>query len=443
MSGVRSRVALGVVLLLRAASSNAICLALPADLTWPGPPPCDGALQACVDAEPCNGGILEIASDEPISEAISFQKGLTIRPAPGFHPLIAAFVSAGTPSGSIGKGGAYLIHIEGLTFEGSGAVLVSQNSPSLLIVEVVGNTVVNAVPSPQYSAISLSQGTGSGAISFDISGNAVTVPVYPFVATGISLIVLPPGSGGRIASNTVAVEGGQYTGGILLLENSGNSWSADVVANRVTGSGDGAGIELVSTGGDIAARLLDNLVVGQPNPTPLGVGISLDVADAGITATVVNNTVAANQVGVRAFSENGTGAIGGLVANNLVYGNGQAGVSIDAAFAGTLANRNNLVYGNGMESFTPGPGTVTLDPRFAGGGDYHLLPDSPAIDAGASSAVPSDLLADLDGSPRIEGHRVDIGAYEAPEPTGALGGGAALLALAGAVRGRQRRLPTR
>ena len=41
--------------------------------------------------------------------------------------------------------------------------------------------------------------------------------------------------------------------------------------------------------------------------------------------------------------------------------------------------------------------------------DYHLLPDSPAIDAGTSQDAPP---ADMDGIPRPCGDGIDIGAYE-------------------------------
>ena len=49
-------------------------------------------------------------------------------------------------------------------------------------------------------------------------------------------------------------------------------------------------------------------------------------------------------------------------------------------------------------------------------GDYHLLPDSPCIDAGDKSAVPPWVLTDLDGKPRIIYGRIDMGAYEYRRP---------------------------
>jgi len=70
-----------------------------------------------------------------------------------------------------------------------------------------------------------------------------------------------------------------------------------------------------------------------------------------------------------------------------------------------------------------GTGNIGHDPAFvkpgywdANGvrvdGDYHLLPNSPCIDAGDNSAVPLSLSTDLDGNPRIVGGTVDMGVYE-------------------------------
>jgi len=47
-------------------------------------------------------------------------------------------------------------------------------------------------------------------------------------------------------------------------------------------------------------------------------------------------------------------------------------------------------------------------------GDYHLLPDSPCIDAGDPNYLAEPNETDLDGKPRVIGGRVDMGAYESP-----------------------------
>ncbi|MDH4238283.1 MAG: right-handed parallel beta-helix repeat-containing protein [Phycisphaerae bacterium] len=62
----------------------------------------------------------------------------------------------------------------------------------------------------------------------------------------------------------------------------------------------------------------------------------------------------------------------------------------------------------------PGQGNINVDPGFIDpeNNDYHLLPDSPCVNAGDNSAVPPSLLTDLDGDPRIIDVIVDMGAYE-------------------------------
>ena len=62
----------------------------------------------------------------------------------------------------------------------------------------------------------------------------------------------------------------------------------------------------------------------------------------------------------------------------------------------------------------PGEGNIDLNPRFVDLeiGDLHLLPDSPAIDAGDADFVPMPSETDIDGQKRIWNARVDMGADE-------------------------------
>jgi hypothetical protein len=72
---------------------------------------------------------------------------------------------------------------------------------------------------------------------------------------------------------------------------------------------------------------------------------------------------------------------------------------------------------------TDNGGNIQADPRFvdADGPDtipgtlddnLRLQPGSPAIDAGTTAFLPADLTTDLDGQPRVDGRRVDMGAYD-------------------------------
>lgn len=76
----------------------------------------------------------------------------------------------------------------------------------------------------------------------------------------------------------------------------------------------------------------------------------------------------------------------------------------------------NLAIYTGDPLITLGPGTFDSDPFFVGGGDYHLQPDSPAIDAG-KTVWPEYGWPNHDGNGDCLA-RPDLGAYEAPAVPG-------------------------
>ncbi len=90
---------------------------------------------------------------------------------------------------------------------------------------------------------------------------------------------------------------------------------------------------------------------------------------------------------------------------------------------------NPLITFSLVEGGWPGFGNIDADPLFVhpNNGDYHLLPDSPGIDAGDNDAVPGWVTTDLDGRLRFADRPatpdtgnpgapgppiVDMGAYE-------------------------------
>jgi hypothetical protein len=117
-------------------------------------------------------------------------------------------------------------------------------------------------------------------------------------------------------------------------------------------------------------------------------------------AILVNNTIADNGY---------NGVVGAYYAevtllNNLIAGHA-IGLNTPSSFTGTLTADTNLFW-NDYDSLV-GSNAIRQDPLLSS--NYHLRPGSPAVDAGLS--IPW-LLEDLEGNPRPQGLKYDIGAFE-------------------------------
>ena len=133
----------------------------------------------------------------------------------------------------------------------------------------------------------------------------------------------------------------------------------------------------------------------------------LRVNDPRGTVIVENNTLVDNAVAQIYLEDAGAGRVT-LRDNILVAGTSQQYYEFDAgASPASIISSNNLTYGAGpCEAWDTS--CVSGDPLFAGASDYHLQPNSPAIDAGVATSAARD----HDGTPRPQGARFDIGAYE-------------------------------
>jgi hypothetical protein len=137
----------------------------------------------------------------------------------------------------------------------------------------------------------------------------------------------------------------------------------------------------------------------------------------GSTASIYNNTVNNCPVGMGTAS----GAPGTFVANNNIVSNSSI-VGLANRGGASITSDYNLLYNPGAvlgDYLGVGAGAhdkTGQDPKYIGGGDFHLQPTSPAIDAGIDVGLPYNGLAP------------DMGAFEIPEP-------ASLFALLGGLLG--------
>jgi len=417
--------------------------------TWPSAG-CPGTLQACIDAA-APGEVVEIATNGPIAESPQINdKSLTLRPAAGFTPVFASPNSIFVFGGDVAATNV----VEGMTIT-NGRLTAVQGGEGTFDVSFRNNVILDTFTSG--SAIEIRSGNAQppyGPVLFDVSDNQITVDGFSAgdQVGAISVGSFESNGTGRIVGNVIVQTGVSTQNAVIGAYNGIHALSVDILGNDIGGQGFNNGISIFqfAPGGSIAARVINNLVRGgQINVAGQPGGIGLSVSQGNGVFTVVNNTIANGEIGVLVGGRADLGAtITGVFANNIVAGNAGTGLGIDPEFESTFLNDHNLLFGNGSNSFTPGPGTVSGDPRFVGPDDFHLLPDSAAVDAGANARVPADIAGDIEGAPRIQQTRVDMGAYESPYlsaaevpalgPLGLLALAAGLGA-AGAVAARRRR----
>lgn len=389
-----------------------------ATLDWPAvaPAPCAGlTLQNCI-AVAAPGDVVQVVTNNPITQDLTIDKSLTLCAGSGYAPLLDAlhYVFLNNPATSTNT-----IVFRDFTLT-RGRVFAVQNSTLGCSFTITNLTIQDTFNDGPVVQVRTGQSGIYGHVQFEVSDNLLTVPAGSQFS-GAEVISI---EGGQATAMTGSVRGNRidhFDGGqnsaIGLYNFHANPLHIDVIANEIRGSDYNSGVNFFQFGaGNAQIRYLDNLVVGQTSVAGAPGAYVINVIDGSATFEITNNTAAAGDNGIMVTGYDDLGASwSGTVANNIVAGMSGGGLSLSqpTQTSGTVDNDHNLVYNVGHNSFTPGPGTLTVDPLFVGGSDYHLTELSPARDAGNSARVPSDLVTDLEGNSR-EVAAVDIGAYELP-----------------------------
>ena len=203
-----------------------------------------------------------------------------------------------------------------------------------------------------------------------------------------------------IVSNCVARSEGAfyaYGGGAFRA----NAWNTRFIGNLASSEGSSA-----SGGGAYAGEFYNCLfqgneaVSGSASGTAFGGGIAFgDTTLSTIVRNRAGNTAGGEAQGGGAYSYSHYGSL---------FWDNEAPTGPNIG-----TNRLSCLYTCCTPETTPYcTGCITADPLFvdAENGDWRLSPESPCIDAGYVGGVYGDV--DLQGAARIQGNKVDIGAFE-------------------------------
>ena len=367
---------------------------------------------------------------------------------PGSQCTVVTFPSGHSPStvldGFTITGGAGLIQT---TIVAGGGIFVF-SSPTIINNVIVANVLSG--PSPQGNKL-FGAGIYVGVGQPIISGNVV-----------MDNVAIPPAGGGPGAV-TSGQGGGIYVGSGSSPEITGNVIQANTAGDRllVSSNGLGGGL-LIFPGG--SGPLIDRNVIADNVADGAGGGVCLLFSNSSALAQVTNNVIVGNSAfrggGVYTYFNRSNTINNTIIGNEAFLGGGVYSGNSDASFPVSITN--NIIESNTLENFGGGGGIYTIDlypdfdpsieandlfnnefnqvdgdqsdatiigvngnfsadPLFVNSvaRDYHLDPNSPAIDtAFATQAPPVDHDSNTRGfdgdgvpdSPQVGD--VDVGAFE-------------------------------
>ncbi|MGA8277781.1 MAG: hypothetical protein WB784_06265 [Rhodanobacteraceae bacterium] len=230
---------------------------------------------------------------------------------------------------------------------------------------------------------------------------------------GQSSVMIAESTQGAIAIRYLTFQNGLSTGirGAGLYVNGSNGDNGDVTIganifhnNRATSFGGGLD---AGDGGTSTLLVRNNLFVGN------SAGISDGAAELvsnGVNAYFTNNTVVGNSAEGNG-NVNGGVSFGGSatfdISNSVFWSNDGNDLNIDNAVL--LDNDYGIIN---ISPPSGSVGNVSVDPLFAGTGDFRLLPTSPLLGVGALFPPGGLSNYDIEGHDRTYRIRVDMGAYE-------------------------------
>ena len=182
-------------------------------------------------------------------------------------------------------------------------------------------------------------------------------------------------------------------------------------------------VTMGNSGGSGSVYFLDNAAIDN-TVSDAAPGTIVSLKGGGSAAATCNLCANNNTVSGNALSSGSSGAVliegievtGSLIranlANNIFWGN--RGTDLYINYSTTVLVANDIGTEDGTSEAAGSAGNISTDPLFvdSASGNYRLHAGSPASDVGENLPPGTVRSYDLDGSARIDGAIVDLGAYE-------------------------------
>lgn len=195
---------------------------------------------------------------------------------------------------------------------------------------------------------------------------------------------------------------------------------------------------LVGGGGfyiNVSSPIIRNCIISGNTAPDGGAFFSHNPGNPIITNCTISQNTASRSTGVIIFCyESSNMAVTNSIfwnntteyASQIKVGNSGAATSIHISYCNIQGGKDNIISDDNC-TVEWGQGNIDADPNFVNSGsltvsevfttgDYHLLGDSPCIDAGDPEFITEPSETDIDGNPRISGTKIDMGADEFVPP---------------------------
>lgn len=374
--------------------------------TWPSATsPCNGTLQACIDATPAGGAVL-VRSSAVIDEELVINKSFSLFAAPGYRPRLAGSRSI---LSSAPTGASYFFELRGIDLT-RGRVGVNANAATSASVTLERVNVEAGIFATAIDIVG-----GSGALTLEMRDCRLVKPSNIAEPGQSAVVIAAQGSSARLRlfHNRMVLDDSNAGAAIRVLTRGETRLSA--VGNDIRGRNYMAGINAVQTGAGsiLNAAIVSNVLRGQAGGVgaPGALSIRIDAGDARLVLR--HNTLVRNDKGIAIYAPAGS-IVPSAIDRNIIAWNG-SGIAIPVSEQPQVSVDNNLFHANAGNAYVPGTGNLTGDPRFASGHVLRPAADSPALGAAsfASPIAPLDTLPELDADGLAAGPGAnDLGAYQ-------------------------------